>query len=56
MNQINAVRTGGVARVTGPGFDFLKAGEKSKFTQKGKIPSIRAARVFCKLFASDQLG
>lgn len=56
MNQINAVRAGDVARVTGPGFDFIKAGDKSKFTQKGKIPSLRAARTFCKLFASEQMG
>lgn len=56
MNQIIAVRKGHVARVAGPGFDFFKAGDVSKFTQKGKIPSIRAAKVFCKLFASEQLG
>lgn len=56
MNQITAVRTGDVAHVTGPGFEFLKAGDKSKFKQKGKTPSLRAAKAFCKLFASEQPG
>jgi hypothetical protein len=56
MNQITAIRKGHVARVEGPGFSYFKAGDTSRFTQKGKIPSIRAAKAFCKLFASDQLG
>ncbi|WP_300727439.1 hypothetical protein [Pseudomonas sp.] len=52
MIQLNAKRIGQVAVVTGPGFEFKKVGDRSAFKQSGKIPSIRAARVFCKLFTA----
>ncbi len=52
MSQIKAERVGDVAVVTGPGFDFHKAGQVSVFKQCGKVPSLRAAKAFCKLFTS----
>lgn len=52
MKQIKAERVGDVAVVTGPGFEYHKAGQLSVFKQSGKVPSLRAAKTFCKLFTS----
>ncbi|NQD74127.1 hypothetical protein [Pseudomonas sp. CM27] len=52
MSQINAQRVGELAVVTGPGFEFHKAGDQAVFKQTGKVPSLRAAKAFCKMFTS----
>lgn len=52
MSQINAQRVGCLAVVTGPGFEFHKAGDQAVFKQTGKVPSLRAAKAFCKMFTS----
>lgn len=52
MSQIKAQRTGDLAVVAGPGFEYHKASQQAVFKQTGKIPSLRAAKVFCKLFSS----
>lgn len=52
MSQINAQRQGHLAVVTGPGFEFHKCGDMAVFKQTGKVPSLRAAKAFCKMFAS----
>lgn len=52
--SIKAAVEGGVAVITGPGFEFKKVGDLSFFTQTGKIPSIRAAKVVCRLLVSRQ--
>ncbi|WP_212806130.1 hypothetical protein [Pseudomonas sp. Eqa60] len=52
--SIKAAVEGGVTVITGPGFEFKKVGDLQSFTQRGKIPSIRAAKVVCKLLASHQ--
>lgn len=52
MSQINAERSGHIAVVTGPGFEFHKVGDQALFKQTGKVPSLRAAKAFCKMFAS----
>ncbi|HEK1684104.1 hypothetical protein [Pseudomonas sp. 382] len=52
MRQIKAERVGDVAAVTGPGFEYHKAGQLAVFKQCGKVPSLRAAKAFCKMFTS----
>lgn len=52
--SIKAAVDGDVAVITGPGFEFKKVGDLQSFTQKGKIPSIRAAKVVCRLLASGR--
>lgn len=52
--SIKAAVDGEVAVITGPGFEFKKVGDLSVFTQTGKTPSIRAAKVVCKLLTSRQ--
>lgn len=47
---------GDVILVRGKGFTFEKAGEVSLFTQTGKIPSIRAAKVLAKSLAEWRSG
>lgn len=45
---IDARRLGDILVVTGPGFEFKKVSNVSRFKQKGPMPSIRAAKVICK--------
>lgn len=52
--QIEAHRVGEVLRVTGPGFEFRKVLDVQKFTQKGPVPSIRAAKAICKALAARE--
>ena len=52
--SIKAEVVGREAVITGPGFEFKKVGDHQSFTQRGKIPSIRAAKVVCKLLTSRQ--
>ncbi|MNJ49862.1 hypothetical protein D3C77_451170 [compost metagenome] len=52
MSHVSAKRVGEVTFVAGPGFEFKKVGDLSSFKQAGRIPSIRAAKTFCKLFAA----
>lgn len=52
MSQIKAERSGHIAVVTGPGFEYKKCGDLAVFKQSGKVPSLRAAKAFCKMFAS----
>lgn len=52
--SIKAAVDGDVAVITGPGFEFKKVGDLQSFTQKGKVPSIRAAKVVCKLLTSGR--
>ena len=54
--SIKAVVVGHEAVITGPGFEFKKVNDLVVFTQTGKIPSIRAAKVVCKLLTSRQGG
>ena len=51
MSNIKVDLQGHIAVITGPGFEFKKVGDLSNFTQKGKIPSIRAAKAVCKLLS-----
>ena len=52
--SIKAFVVGHEAVITGPGFEFKKVDDLIVFTQTGKIPSIRAAKVVCKLLTSRQ--
>lgn len=47
--SVKAELQGDMAVITGPGFEFKKVGDLQSFAQKGKIPSIRAAKAICKL-------
>lgn len=53
-NSIKVVKNGDIAVVTGPGFSYKRVGGLSRFEQTGKIPSIRAAKVVCKLLAGKE--
>ena len=52
--SVKAELQGDMAVIRGPGFEFKKCGDLQSFTQKGKIPSIRAAKVVCKLLTSGR--
>ncbi|WP_162886672.1 hypothetical protein [Pseudomonas syringae] len=52
MSQIKAERSGHMAVVTGRGFEYKKCGDLTVFKQTGKVPSLRAAKAFCKMFTS----
>ena len=54
MSNIKVDLQGHIAVITGPGFEFKKVDDLVVFTQTGKIPSIRAAKVVCKLLTSRQ--
>lgn len=47
--SVKADLQGDMAVITGPGFEFKKVGDLRCFVQKGKIPSIRAAKTVCRL-------
>ncbi len=52
--SIKVVKNGDIAVVTGPGFSYKRVGCLSRFEQAGKIPSIRAAKVVCKMLAGKE--
>lgn len=48
MSKVTARQSGDIVSISGPGFTFRKIGGVSKFEQRGKCPSLRAAKAICK--------